>query len=645
MPKVLSIGEALPPRLRWYVLAVIAAGMPVVAAAAAPAVQSRPSPSFMLGVCMFFVFTLLAEWRPVPIDPSGTKLVSLAFVFIIASRVIFGWEWSVLIGAGAIGLAMAAARTEPLKVAFNVAAYAIAAALSSVALVFASPTHYGYGSLAFCIVLSGGIFVLVNVLMVCVAMGLAGETRVFPIFMEHLRQSGPIFGIMVFVAAQAVIFWQVSPPLVLLLGAPLVALTLYQRSAVRHRVAEEAASTDSLTGLKNRRAFEEDAGRMLAASAHSGDTLALCLIDVDRFKLVNDRHGHLAGDAILESLAAAIEATVPGRGYRLGGDEYGLLIQGSVTDAETAVAELQRRFADTHDQVSVREPVTISAGIAVHPFHADDLHSLKRRADMALYQSKFNGRDRATVFTGLPGESDGGIFLSTRFPTDDVRLMTVRRLAALVDAFSDASAEAHGTLAAHGYSSVLDHWRSFDGNHSQAVARLAVELARKLGVEGDELEHIHLAALLHDVGKIGVPEHILNKAERLTDVEQALVERHAVIGYELVQGLGLSPVDVYVLHHHERWDGTGYPHGLAGAEIPFGSRLILVADAFDALISDRSYRPGVSVEAAMHELHAESGRQFDPLVVATLHDWLTQDVHGDADSTLIPKWSSSTSRC
>src|SRR5262249_59652787 len=104
------------------------------------------------------------------------------------------------------------------------------------------------------------------------------------------------------------------------------------------------------------------------------------------------------------------------------------------------------------------------------------------------------------------------------------------------------------------------------------------------------------------------------------DEEEALVGRHSVIGYELVRGLALSPVDTYVLHHHERWDGGGYPHGLAGAEIPFGSRLILVADAFDALTSNRPYRAGISVEAAMHGLQAESGRQFDPLVVAAPPD-------------------------
>ena len=122
------------------------------------------------------------------------------------------------------------------------------------------------------------------------------------------------------------------------------------------------------------------------------------------------------------------------------------------------------------------------------------------------------------------------------------------------------------------------------------------------------------------------------------------MERHSVIGFELVHGLGLSPVDTYVLHHHEQWDGTGYPHGLAGAEIPFGSRLILVADAFDALTSDRSYRAGVSVEAAMHELQAESGRQFDPLVVVRAARLARQQNTTDAPPPSREReWSFSTS--
>jgi diguanylate cyclase (GGDEF)-like protein/putative nucleotidyltransferase with HDIG domain len=647
MRRLQSIGSELPPRLRWYVLAVIAVGMPVLAVAAATAGREQASGRLVVGIATFLVFTIFAEWRPVPIDPAGKRLVSLAFVFVISSRLIFGWEWSALIGALSIGIAMTAARSAPFKVIFNVATYALAAALSALVLVVDEPlNHFGYASLAFSVVLGGAVFVLANVFMVCLAMSLSGAGPVSPIFRDHLRHSGPIFGIMVFVAAQAVIFWRVSPPLVLLLGAPLFALTLYQRSSVRHRVAEEAASTDVLTGLKNRRAFDEESSQILSACAQGGNPLALCLIDIDRFKQVNDRHGHLAGDEVLEVLARAIDATVPDRGYRLGGDEYALLVEGGAGDAERAVANLRRVFASEQQGLPVTEPVTISAGIALYPVHADDLHALKKRADMALYQSKYNGRDCATVYTERETEPEDQDLLDVRFPMVDIRVVTAQRLAALVDAFADASADAEGLLAPTGYSNVLDRWRNFDGNHSQAVSGLAFELARKLGVEGEELEQVRLAALLHDVGKIAVPEHILSKPGPLTDSEKVVVERHPVIGYELLRDIGLSPVDTYVLHHHERWDGGGYPHGLKGAEIPFGSRLIFVADAFDVLTSKRSYQSGVSVEAAMHELQAESGRQFDPLVVAALHDWLAHD-HSAAQPRMVEQeagWFSLTSR-
>jgi diguanylate cyclase (GGDEF)-like protein/putative nucleotidyltransferase with HDIG domain len=420
---------------------------------------------------------------------------------------------------------------------------------------------------------------------------------------------------------QAVIFWRLSAPLVILLSAPLFALTLYQRSSVRHRVAEEEAATDSLTGLKNRREFERESSEALIAAQRGRSEFVLCLIDIDHFKQVNDRHGHLSGDAVLNALATAIEQAAPGQGYRLGGDEFALLLEMPVADAATTADDLERHFAQTQ-QGLVPEPVTISAGIATFPHHADDLHSLKKRADMALYQSKYNGRARSTIYNEDGRESDSPDAFGFDFPLVDIRLVTAQRLASLVDAISDASAQAQGTLGPTIYTDVLDRWRSFDGNHSRSVAALTVALARRLGVEGDELDQIRLAALLHDVGKIAVPESILSKPGPLSDTERDLVERHSLIGFELLRGMGLSPVDTYVLHHHEQWDGTGYPHRLAGAAIPFGSRIILVADAFDALTSDRSYRRGVSVEAAMHELQGESGRQFDPLIVAALHDHL-----------------------
>ncbi len=650
MPSLFKIGAALPPRLRWYVLATIAVGVPVAAAAAFSAARSEPSGRTILGVATFFLLAILAEWRPVPIDVEGKRLVSLAFVFIISSQLLFGWQWSTLIGALGISLAMALDRSDPIKVAFNGAAYAIAAGLAALPLLIDGANQASYGLVAISVVNGGAIFVLANVLIVCGAIARATETPLREVFGEHMRESGPIFAIAIFVAAQAVILWRLSAPLVLLLSAPLFALTLYQRSSVRGRVAEEAASTDSLTGLRNRRAFEDEAAEALAVVDGTQARYTLCMIDIDRFKQVNDRHGHLAGDAILVTLAEAIEATAPDRGYRLGGDEFVLFLKRDVPAEEhlELVERLQREFAAAQLLSDASpEPVTVSVGVALYPDHANDLHSLQKQADVALYRSKYNGRARVTVYgpDATPDPSLGrGVGLA--YLMADNRLLTTHRLVSLVDAVSAAAAAEQGPLSPAAFSEVLDRWTSSNSLHSQSVASLTVALARKLGVAGEELEHVHLAALLHDAGKIALPDVVLSKPGPLSNDERQLVERHPMVGYELLRDLGVELAANFVLHHHERWDGAGYPDGLAGAEIPFGSRLILVADAFDALTSDRAYRRAVSVDAAIHEIQSESGRQFDPLVVSALHEHFAHPARTIDDASLELSdslWSSSTS--
>jgi diguanylate cyclase (GGDEF)-like protein len=399
MRRLLPVEPEVSPRLLGFVSAIVLAGLPLAAGATYVAVTSRPGAGTLAGVLVFFGLALIAELRPVPVDIEGQRLVSLAFVFVVASELLFGWEWSVAIGATAIFVAQLPARVVPMKLFFNSAVYALAAGLASLpgAMLGADASKVAYGRLVAVIVASGTIFVVTNVALVCVAIGLSSGDPIRGVMLDHFRHSGPVFSIMVFIVPQAVIFWRLSPALLILVGAPLFALNLYQRSAVRGRVAQREAETDSLTHLKNFRAYEVEVGNALTHACEGRSPVSLCLIDVDRFKQVNDRHGHPAGDAVLALLGTLVEEAAPGQGYRLGGDEFAVVVQGPASAAVEVAEDLQRRFASSQDGL-VPELVTLSTGIACFPEHGEDAVVLKKRADLALYRSKHGGRDRTSVY-------------------------------------------------------------------------------------------------------------------------------------------------------------------------------------------------------------------------------------------------------
>ncbi len=377
----MNVGRGYPPRLLIFVSATALVGGTLVAGAALRGLSGMPSTRTALGVAVFFVLALVAEMRPVPIDVEGQRLVSLAFVFVVASRPLFGWEWSVLIGAVAIAVAMIPLRVGILKLAFNSAVYGISAALASLPnfVGHAQGLGEGYGRVTGLAFVSGAIFVFTNTALVCTAIALTSGERVRDVLADHLRRSGLVFSIMAFIVAQVVIFWELSPLLLILAGAPLFAVNLYQRSLVRGRVALKAASTDSLTGLKNHRAYHDEVADALVQAIEKQDPVTLCLIDVDRFKQVNDRYGHPAGDAVLKMLGSLIDELAPGKGYRLGGDEFALLVEDDQTEALLLVGLLQKRLADVQP-AEVPEGVTISGGIASFPEHAHEAALLKKRA-------------------------------------------------------------------------------------------------------------------------------------------------------------------------------------------------------------------------------------------------------------------------
>jgi diguanylate cyclase (GGDEF)-like protein len=337
-------------------------------------------------------------------------------------------------------------------------------------------------------------------------------------------------------------------------------LTLVARSRAE-------ALTDALTGLGNRRSLLldiDDAARM--AGPHQ--RYAVLLFDLNGFKGYNDTYGHPAGDALLARLGDRLVAGVgdSGRAYRLGGDEFCVLarIDDNMPDqlAATAIAAL----CEHGEGFSV----TTACGIAVLPDEAQDTSAALALADQRLYENKGDGR--------TTGEPD-----STR----EVLLQVLR----------EREPDLH--------------------EHLHGVASLAREVARAFGLPGEELDTIVRAAELHDVGKVAVPDAILHKPARLDPAERQIIERHSEVGERILAvAPALRPVARLVRSSHERWDGTGYPDGLAGEEIPLGARIVAVCDAFDAMTTDRPYQAGTDADSALEELVRNAGTQFDPAVVA-----------------------------
>ena len=324
-----------------------------------------------------------------------------------------------------------------------------------------------------------------------------------------------------------------------------------------------AATTDPLTGLGNRRRLVAD----LETARHAPGA-RLALFDLDGFKDYNDSFGHQAGDALLVRLGERLrDAVAPaGEAYRLGGDEFCVIVTGADADGTcVAAGEVLSERGDAF--------VIGSSYGSVELADVDTADEALLLADRRMYEHKNNGRMS-------PGRQSANVLLR-------------------------ALAERMPEL----------------GLHVGGVAETAEAVARALGVADDELSAIRRAAELHDIGKVAVPDAILNKPGPLDEREWEFVRRHTEIGARIISAApALSFVSTLVLHSHERWDGHGYPERLAGPAIPLGSRIVAVCDAFDAMISDRPYRAAANLDEALAELNACAGSQFDPAVVAAFLD-------------------------
>ncbi|MBE0431016.1 MAG: diguanylate cyclase, partial [Dehalococcoidia bacterium] len=367
------------------------------------------------------------------------------------------------------------------------------------------------------------------------------------------------------------------------IAAPIENAQLYGR-------AEQRARVDELTGLFNRRHFEERLKEEISRHSRHGEAFCVLILDLDSFKTYNDIYGHPSGDTILSQVGRIIKTSIrdADQAFRYGGDEFAVILpQTAINDAAVVAERVREQIATRMKEKSIA--VTCSIGVAGYPSDGAIPGEIVTVADTALYYAKNTGQNRVYLSSKILAESGPNEGTHARHNG----LSTVYALASTVEARDPCT---YG--------------------HSRKVNTFAVALAEAIGLTPDQIFRVSTAALLHDVGKIGVADKVLNKKGKLNAEEWQAIKTHPRLGATIIGNIPdlVTCVNV-VLHHHERWDGAGYPEGLKGEEIPIEARILSVADAFEAMTSVRPYRPALCHEKAIEQLRQGAGSQFDPELV------------------------------
>ncbi|HEX6583167.1 MAG TPA: diguanylate cyclase [Thermoleophilaceae bacterium] len=373
----------------------------------------------------------------------------------------------------------------------------------------------------------------------------------------------------------------------------LAGLAVHQRRRITTLRAgiSDAARTDPLTGLLNRRALEELLDVELERATRAGRPLSVIVGDIDSFAAVNERQGHAAGDSALQRVAADClkwKRRID-QAARIGGEEFALLLPETDERGAFIVAERLRRATHrTFAEATV--PLTISFGVASSPAHGSDPVGLLRAADRAVAAAKDRGSDRTVIYSDevarTLAQSGGKV-------DSQLQLATVIALAEALDIRDTGT-----------------------GQHSHTVGRYAELMARELGFEEERVERVCLAGVLHDIGKIGISDIVLSKPGPLDADEWQQMYTHPEIGARLLARPEFDDLRAWILAHHERPDGIGYPYALSGDDIPVEARILAVADAYEAMTADRVYRSALGAEGARAELEAGAGTQFDAEIVS-----------------------------
>jgi diguanylate cyclase (GGDEF)-like protein/putative nucleotidyltransferase with HDIG domain len=405
---------------------------------------------------------------------------------------------------------------------------------------------------------------------------------------------------------------------------------------------QRQATTDGLTGLFNHRTGQEKLAEQLRLAERYQRNLSVVMLDVDHFKSINDNYGHPAGDSVLKSVAKLIRNEIRDVDFpvRYGGEEFLLVLPEVNQEGAVVVAErIRKNLAQEtiqHEGISIN--VTSSFGIASFPDDAKTQQSLLDLADKSLYLSKRLGRNQVHSASDL-------LFEEPQEKKEDLKHHTIPppQLSEFVPAGISEAAELKEELVPEviemvkALATALYSKSDYNKVHHLETARLSELLGKVMGLNQQQIEQIRVAGLLHDVGTLSIPSDLINKPGVLTEDERRIVNQHPVLGAQLLRPIrALRDICEILENHHERWDGTGFPHGLKGEEIPLPARIVAIVDSYHAMISDRPYRTALSQEEAIKMLREGAGKQWDPFLVDIFIAVLNSLSNG-ANPQMLPK--------